>query len=216
MLTRLRSMMWLILALAVLASMPAGAQSARKDAGNNAQLVQQMQQLAAERTQLQADNARLKRELDEVRKERDTLQGERESTVKKLKSFEVTASRASGDRRQVEGELAQSRERMTELVAKFRETATALRDAETERAGIQQQLQVRTQELGGCVDRNTQLYTMNDEILSRLETQGFWSSVASAEPFTRLKRTQLENLADDYRARAGDAKVAPTAPAPGQ
>src|SRR5215510_137533 len=86
------------------------AQTARKDTGNNAQLMQQMQQLASERTQLQAENARMKRELDEVRKERDSLKGEREASDKRLRNSEALALRAGGDRKQVEDELAQTRE----------------------------------------------------------------------------------------------------------
>jgi chromosome segregation ATPase len=199
----------LYIAAALAAALPAAAQTARKDAGNSAQLMQQMQQLAAERTQLQAESARMKRELDEVRKERDTLKSERESNGQRLKVSEAASVRASGARQQVEDELARTKERMNELVGKFRETVTSLREAETERAGTQQQLQTKTQNLAACVDRNAQLYTINDEVLDRLEGQGFWGSVARAEPFTRIKRTQLENLADDYRARAGEAKVDP-------
>jgi hypothetical protein len=37
--------------------------------------------------------------------------------------------------------------------------------------------------------------------------------VARAEPFTRIKRTQLENLADDYRARAEEARLGAAPPA---
>jgi chromosome segregation ATPase len=194
-------------------AMPICAQTTRQGSGNNAQLTQQMQQLATERTRLQGENARMKRELDETRKERDALKDDKESSEKRLRNTEATALRASGDRRQLESELAQSRERLNELVTKFRETVATLREIESDRAVIQQRLEARTQDLGGCVDRNAQLYTMNAEILDRLENQGFWSSVARAEPFTRIKRNQLENLADDYRARAQEAKVDSPPPA---
>jgi chromosome segregation ATPase len=199
--------------IAIAGAMPLSAQTTRQGSGNNAQLMQQMQQLATEGTRLQAENARMKRELDEARKERDALKGEKDSSEKRLRNTEAAAMRASGDRRQIETEMAQSRERMNELVTKFRETVATLREIESDRAGIQQQLQVRTQDLRGCVDRNAQLYTMNTEILDRLDNQGFWSSMARAEPFTRIKRNQLENLADDYRARAEEARLESTPPA---
>ncbi len=35
--------------------------------------------------------------------------------------------------------------------------------------------------------------------------------MASLEPFTKIKRVQLENLVDDYHSRAEDQKVAPAA-----
>ncbi len=200
-----------ILLVAVLAAGPVLAQSARKDNGNNAQLMQQMQQLATERTQLSADNAKLKKELDEMRKERDSLKAERDGYDRKVRSAEGAAVRAAGDKKQTEDELAQYKTRMTELVGKFRDTVTTLREVETDRATAKRDLETRSVELKSCVDRNVQLYTMNDEILDRLEGQGVFSGLARAEPFTRIKRTQLENLADDYRARADDAKIEPAA-----
>jgi chromosome segregation ATPase len=151
----------------------------------------------------------MKRELDEIRKERDALKGEREGSDRKLRSAEGAVVRAAGDRKQVETELEQYKTRMTELIGKFRETVTALREVEADRNTTRQQLETKSVDLKSCVDRNAQLYTMNDEILTRLADQGFWSSMAKAEPFTRIKRTQLENLADDYRARADEAHVAP-------
>lgn len=193
---------------------PALAQSARKESGNNAQLMQQMQQLAAERTQLQAENARMKKELDETRKERDALKGEREAGDKRLRNAEGAAVRAAGDRKQLEDEVAQQKDRMAELVTKFRDTVATLRQVETDRASVSRDLETRSVELKSCVDRNVQLYTLNDEILDKFESQGFWSSVGKAEPFTRIKRSQLENLADDYRARAQDAEIVPPAANP--
>ena len=38
--------------------------------------------------------------------------------------------------------------------------------------------------------------------------------MARAEPFTQIKRTQLENLVDDYKQRAEDERTAPPAEAP--
>jgi chromosome segregation ATPase len=207
------SLLWIgLVALAL--TEPAAAQTARRESGNNAQLMQQMQQLAAERTQLAADNARLKRELDEMRKERDTLKGEREGSDKRARSSEAAVARVAGERERAEADLTQLKERTNELVAKFRETVAALREVEADRGNLRQQLETRSVDLKSCVDRNAQLYTMNDEILDRLEGQGVFSSLARAEPFTRIKRTQLENLADDYRARAEDAKLAPAPAAP--
>ncbi len=59
------------------------------------------------------------------------------------------------------------------------------------------------------MNNNVTLYKLNDEILTKMENQGFWSSMARAEPFTKLKRVELENLAVEYRGKAEDAKVPP-------
>ena len=64
-----------------------------------------------------------------------------------------------------------------------------------------QNLATRDVELTQCVDRNQKLYALNDEILTRFGNRGFWSGLASAEPFTKLKRVQNENLIGEYRAQ---------------
>jgi len=77
-------------ALGLLAVAPAvQAQSARSGGGANAQLMQQMQQLASERTSLQAENAKLKKDLEDLRKERDTLENGQQALDKKAKASEA-------------------------------------------------------------------------------------------------------------------------------
>jgi chromosome segregation ATPase len=202
----------LVVAGGLLWSMAAISQTERAGSSANTQLMRQMQQLASERTQLQSDNARLKQELDATRKERDALKGTSAAAEKRLRSLEAGAARAGGERDASTQELAQLRARMEELVGKFRETATALRDVETQRATAVQNLVVRDNELAQCGDRNQKLYTLNDEILTYFGGRGFWSGLASAEPFTKLKRTQLENLIGEYRDKAEDQVLSSRTP----
>jgi chromosome segregation ATPase len=196
----------MVVGLCVSASVQA--QTARSGGGDNAQLMQQMQQLAAERTQLQADNARLKREMDELRKERDGLKGGKESREQRARASEAALTRAGQERDASARELEQLKERTQELVAKFRETIQELRNVESDRTQVKQQLGTRDTDLKSCVHNNGELITLNDEILKRFEKHG-WS-----EPFTQIKRVQLENLAEEYRGRAEDAQVQPTPNAP--
>lgn len=183
----------------------AWAQTQRAPAPASAQQLQQMQQLASERTVLQAENAKLKAELDKVQKERDALKaGQSGAEARQRATSAAAAARSADDAQKVQAELEREKGRLQELVARFRETAGSLRDVESERNVARQTLQVRDQELKSCVDRNAQLYALNGEVLAHLEDDSFLKSFARREPFTRLKRTQLENLADDYRARADD------------
>lgn len=199
------------------AALPAASQAQRQSSGGNAQLVQQMQQLAAERTALQADNAKMKRELEELRKERDAFKSTKESNDRRARASEAALARAAQERESGEDELARTKEQAQQLVVKFRETIEELRTAESDRTQLRQTLVTRETELKTCVVNNGTLYQLNDEILTRMEGQGFWTAVGRAEPFTRLKRVQLENLADEYRGRAQDANVAapPDAKPPG-
>ena len=185
----------------------ASAQSARSGGSANTQLLQQLQQLGSERTVLQAENARMKKELADLTKERDSLKAGRVALDQRVKASEAASARTAQDKQSADGEVEKLKTRMQELIAKFRETATTLRDVESERTTFKQSLATRDTELTECVNRNQALYKLNGEILTRLEGQGVFSRVARAEPFTKLKRVQLENLIDDYKYRAEDQKV---------
>jgi chromosome segregation ATPase len=194
-------------------------QVARSGGGAGAQLAQELQQAAAERAELQAQNAKLQKELEATRKERDAAKAadqalERrsklsESAVKQLQE-NIAASRQATDK-----EIAKWRDSMQELVAKAREIAQNLRDVETDRNALKQTLATRDRDLKTCADRNLALYQISEEALTRLDHQGFWSSVSRAEPFTKIKRIQLDNLVEEYRERADAQRMpAPTQSGP--
>ncbi len=87
-------------------------------AGRTAQLMQQMQQLASERTALQAENAKMKKELADLAKERDTLKTSARTAV----DPRVEASRgrpppaAPATKESLEAENQKLKDRMQELV----------------------------------------------------------------------------------------------------
>jgi chromosome segregation ATPase len=185
----------------------ANAQTARSGSGANAQLLQQLQQLASDRTALQVDNARIKRELDDMRKERDELKRKQQTVDQRAKASATELARAAAQREAAEQELGQTRAKMQELIAKFRETVQTLRQLEAEDTTAKQTLARRDQELKVCIDRNLALYKLNGEVLAHLEHDSAWSHLARAEPFTKIKRVELENLVDDYKARADEGRM---------
>jgi|SRR5581483_1049810 len=191
------------------------AQTARSGGSANAQLLEQMQQLASERTSLQAENARMKKELDDLRKDRDALKKAQQVVDARVKESSAALTRSTAEKTASQQEVQQLKDKMQELITKFRETIQTLRQAESENATIKQTLATRDQSLKVCLDHNAALYKLNGEVLDHLEHQSVWSHVAAAEPFTKIKRVQLENLVDDYQAKADDQhlKEAPPLPA---
>lgn len=194
--------------------LPAAAQTTRSG-GDSARAMQQMQQLASERTALQAENAKLKQQLDEAQKKLSAATAQQDALTRRAQNAEAASSRLTAASAANTESAARTRAQLEELVAKFRETAQALKQVESERNELRQQAQQEQRQLETCRDHNAQLLTINEEVLVRLENTGFWNKLAADEPFTRLKRTQLENLALDYRQRARDlAEPAPAAVPP--
>ncbi len=171
--------------------------------------MQQLQQLTAERAALQAENARLKQELEDIRKKADSASAQEEALKRRAQNAEAASSRLAASTAANTESAARTRAQMDDLVGKFRETAQTLKQVEAERNDLKQSAAAAERQLNTCRDHNAQLFSINEELLARLENTGFFTKLAADEPFTRLKRTQLENLAGEYRVRAAELKVTP-------
>jgi chromosome segregation ATPase len=201
----------LVTALAALSAGNAEAQEARSGGGANAQLVQQLQQLGSERTELQAQNAKLQKDLEDLRKERDALKSAQQGLERRVQASDAAAYQAqasvSGQRDANDKEIAKWKNELEQVVEKFRETTQTLQEVETDRNSLKQQLTVTERKVNACIDNNLALYKINVEVLDRLDHQSMWSSMVRAEPFTQIKRTQLDNMVVEYRQRADAQRV---------
>lgn len=195
-------------ALAVLSVLPLANVLAQTERSGNAdaRVMQQLQQLSAERTSLQAENAKLKQELDKLKMELEQAAAGKKVAETRAQALQATASRGELSSKQTGEQLERARVQLQELIGKFRETAQTLKEVEQDRVAVRSKLELREREFATCVDRNAGLYNLNAEVLDKLENRGFWSSVAEREPFTKLKRVELENLIDGYKYRADELR----------
>ena len=191
----------------LLAHAGATAQTQRSGGGEAQKFMQQYQQVAAEKTALQAQVAQMKKDLDAAKtdlaamtKERDALKAH--VGVPAAAVAQVTASKEAAERN-----LELSKQRMTELVGRFREMASNLKDVEADRATLRDDAAKRSRAFDQCAQDNLQLYEINGEILDRYEHVGLFTKVSAAEPFTKITRTRIENLVDEYRERAQQLRV---------
>jgi chromosome segregation ATPase len=190
----------------VLTSLIAEAQTQRS--GNDStRIVQQLQQVTAEKSKLQQDNDALKKELDELKAKATQAGAEQARLQQRARELELASSRLQNKTGNNDEALEKSRTQLQELIGKFRETAQTLKDVETERDVLRTTQGTKERELATCVDKNAQLYLLGNEVLDRMGNQGVWSALTDKEPFTRLSRTRLENLIDDYRYRVDELKL---------
>jgi chromosome segregation ATPase len=188
----------------------ARAQVERSGGGVNAQLAQQYQQAVAERTQLQAENARLKKQLDDVGKQLQAsaqqLKSAKQGAVA-ARAVEAQLAAAQASSQSNARSLDQLKSKSEELVGHFRDTVATLRGVESERAQLKQQLLQARAARDQCAERNDQMFQINADVLDRYEHQGVFGRMAQAEPFTRIKRTQIENLVLEDRQRVEQLRV---------
>lgn len=183
------------------------AQTPRSGGGETQKFMQQYQQVSAEKTalqaqvtQLQADLNSAKTELTAAKKERDALKAHTGASTAEV--TQLTAAKTTA-----EHNLDQYKTRMNELVEKFRQLAQNLKDSEADRAAVHRDLDQRNVLFDKCAEDNLQLYEITGDVLDRYEHVGLFTRVSASEPFTKITRTRIENLVDEYRARAQELRV---------
>lgn len=190
---------------AIVVALPAGAQVQRSGGGENQRFMQQYQQIAAEKTALQAQLAQMQKDLDAARA--DLAAAKKERDAFKARAGTSAASGAAiaqltSAKESAEKNLEISKNRMNELVERFRQTAGNLKESENERNTLRKNLDERSAAFDKCAENNMQLYEISQEVLNRYEHVGVFTKVSATEPFTGITRTRIENLVDEYRARA--------------
>ncbi len=92
--------------------------------------------------------------------------------------------------------------------------ASAASAAASENAALKAQLDSTNSSLASCQTKNTELFNLGNQILDAYSHKDdFFGSIADREPFTGLKRVQLENIVQDDQDKLLDNHITPaTAP----
>ena len=202
----------MLLVFTLVAALPTHAQTQRSGGGESARILQQYQQLAAEKTALQGQTAQLKKDLDDARKDLAAMKKERDALKARTGVSPAAVAQANTAKQAAETSLEQSKQRMTELVGRFRETAQTLKEVETDRNSSRKELADRNAAFDSCAETNLQLFEVTNEVLNRYEKVGLFTKASASEPFTRITRTRIENLVDEYRARALELRTSKAKP----
>ena len=202
----IRMTVMLLSSLALADMRPADAQTQRGGGGSQ-KLMQQYQQLAAERTSLQAQVAQQKKDLDAAKADLVAMQKERDQLKARAGVATAAVARAQGEKQAAEQSVEQSKQRTAEVVTRYRELAQTLKETELDRNKARGELTARNTVYDTCAQNNLQLYEITGQVLDRYEHVGLFSKAGAVEPFTKVTRTRIENLVDDYRARAEELRV---------
>jgi chromosome segregation ATPase len=185
------------------------AQAQTQRSGNETQkFMQQYQQLAAEKTALQTQATQMKKDLDTAQADLAAVKKERDALKSRAGGSSAQFAQLAAGKEAAEKSLEQLKQKTTELVARFREMAANLKEVEADRARLQNDLRERSVAFDKCAEDNLGLFEVNSQILDRYEHIGVFTKVGTADPFTKIARTRIENFVDEYRARALELRTA--------
>jgi chromosome segregation ATPase len=196
----------LLVLTALSAASGAGAQTQR-NGGEAQKFMQQYQQLAAEDTALKGQLADLKKQLESATAQTAAVKKDRDALKAGAGSSTAALQQALNAKSAAEHNLEQSKQRINELVGRFRETLQSLKELESDRNEARKQLAERTAAFDQCARDNVQLYEVSSNVLDRYEHVGLFTKAGASEPFTKITRTRIENLVEEYRIKADALKV---------
>lgn len=204
------------LLIVLMTAPPAHAQTQRSGGGESQKIMQQYQQLAAEKAALQAQVAQMKKDLDgakselaEVKKERDALKG-RAAGSSAAAAQQVAQANASKEA--AEKSLELNKQRTAELVDRFKVTIGTLKGVESDRDQLRRDFDELHVKYDKCAENNEQLYQIANSVLDRYQHVGFFTKAAAVEPFTRIAHTRIDNLIVETHARAEELRLKKDAP----
>jgi chromosome segregation ATPase len=166
------------------------------------QQVQQTEQARAlaeqEKATVLADKENLERELDKAKSAGRKLSGER--AARNRAEHDLKAAQAEIE--VLKGKLAETETRLAEAQTQFRTTTETLVQTESVKKQTESQLADTRQNLQQCRTHNGRLYSLSREMMAKYRDKSCQDALAQAEPFTGLKKVEMENLMETWRDQA--------------
>jgi chromosome segregation ATPase len=206
-----------LLAGLLTAAVPVRAQTQRSGGGESQRIMQQYQQVSADKAALQAQIAQMKKDLDGANSELTQVKKERDALKAKAAGSSAAAAQqvaqAAASKEAVEKNLEANKQRTAELVDRFKLTIGALKGVELDRDQLRKDFDELHVKYDRCAENNEQLYQISSSVLDRYRQVGFFTKAAAVEPFTRITRSRMDNLVVETHERAEELRLKKAAPA---
>lgn len=200
----------LIFAVAATMAVPAWAANESREKQMLRRMQQQVQQIEQARAQAEQDKA--------------AALADKEAAERELEKFGVTKRQLAGERAarsRMEAELkimqtendalktrlADTEKQLVDSVALQQATAQRLAQTESAKKHTEGELSGTVRELQTCQTHNGSLYTLGREMMQKYRDKSCQDALAQAEPFTGLKKVEVENLLENWRDRLDREKL---------
>ncbi len=165
---------------------------------------------------------RLQQAQQRLEKEKAVIAGELESEKKKSEEeaqqaarFKQEAGALRAARDAVRKDLSGKEAQLEETRAELRRTKEAMQSlqaqSEGEKKRLQQELAASRQQHAACTERNGEMRKLGSTVLELYEKKTCTDSVLQQEPFTGLKRVEIENAVEDLREKLETTATEPEA-----
>lgn len=208
-----RFVVWCLLLLLTQAS-PAKDPADKREREMLRRMQQQLQQVQAQLSSLEKERVGLSQSLDKAAREAKAAQGraarlDRELKTERQQREDLTKEleRARQDLASERERLARSETRLADTQKILEQTSRALTNSEEGKRHLEGVRTRQEREIALCEDKNKRLYVIGRELMVRFEQKSCNEILAQREPFTGLKRVEVENLLEEYRDKLDEQRL---------
>jgi chromosome segregation ATPase len=183
-------------------ALPAYGADKKADAGKEQvkRLQQSQRKLEQEKAQLAQEKAALDGQVKEATDRLDDARKQAGAASRKATALEKELATTQADKDALTARLADTEQRLAKLTELQRST-----DAERKRLeALSNQLK---QSLSACEAKNEKLHGQGVQLLDRYQQKGCFDAALQGEPFTGLKRVEIENFVEDHREKLDEHKL---------
>lgn len=189
-----------------MAAAPAWAANDSREKQMLRRMQQQVQQIEQARAQAEQEKAAALADKDTAERELNKLRSGDNAAKRQLAGERAARSRTEAGLKTAQAELeglklrvADTEKKLADSVALQRTTAEKLAQAESAKRQTESQLAVNRQDLNVCQTHNGRLYTLGREMMQKYRDKSCQDALAQTEPFTGLKKVEVENLLEVWR-----------------
>ncbi|MEM5788061.1 MAG: hypothetical protein AAGU11_12145 [Syntrophobacteraceae bacterium] len=156
---------------------------------------------------LQAEIGKLQKEKSSLEAEAMEFEGKLRLAAEKMKELEEAAARAAVkvDYAAIEKRCAELARVQVDQVAKRCESA--IEQLNSQKQLVEAALRSAKEDFDRCAGSNRELCSIAKDILNKYENKGFFNKVMEKEPFTQLKKVEIEKLVQDYGKKISENEV---------
>ena len=191
-------------------AVPAWAANESREKQMLRRLQQQAQQLEQARAQAEQDKAVALADKDAAERELEKF----DATKRQLAGARAARSRMEArlkavqtDKYALAARLADIEKQLADSMALQQATAHRLAQTESARKQTEGELSGTVRDLQSCRTHNDSLYTLGREMMQKYRDKSCKDALAQAEPFTGLKKVEVENLLETWRDRLDREKL---------
>ena len=189
-----------------------------KSARRMQQMVQKIQQEKAElQTQLDQEKearAGIEAEVRKLASETNSLKSNLGAANRKVGSLTSNLTQANVEKLSVDTKFIQtqalldsSQKSLSDLTLLYQTAQHDLKVNEQERTKLTSNLTQKGKVLEVCETKNTKLYSFGLELVRLYDKPSTYQAILRTEPFTQLKRVELENILQDYHDKIDEQRV---------